>query len=258
MPNQYTFNDFDPREFEFLCRDLLQRKITEEYGKPFLFNSFSEGADGGIDAIFEDKKNKIVLQCKRYSDFDALYSKLKNSELPKVIKLVPTRYIIATSCKLSKRQMDKIYALFRPYVHSANDIIGQAMINNLLNVYSDIELNYPRLYLNSATVLNRLLQANVYNQSIDKLKKYQKISQFYVSDGSFQKALKILNDKRYVIISGEPGVGKSTLAGMLSLYYLEQGYEFIFLRRSISEAEGSVWDEQKKQLFFFDDFLGST
>lgn len=258
MPNQYTFNDFDPREFEFLCRDLLQRRITEEIGQPFFFNSFSEGADGGIDAIFEDKNEKIVLQCKRYSDFNDLYSKLKYSELPKVIKLTPTRYIIATSCKLSKRQMDKVYALFKPYAQNINDILGQAMINNLLAIYPDIELNYPRLYFNNATVLNRLLQANVYNQSIDKLKKYQKISRFYVPDGSFQQALKILEVKRYVIISGEPGVGKSTLAGMLSLYYLEREYEFVFLRRSISEAEGSVWDEQKKQVFFFDDFLGST
>ncbi|QXU43814.1 restriction endonuclease [Pedobacter sp. D749] len=258
MPNQYTFNDFDPREFEFLCRDLLQLTISEETGRPFLFNSFSEGADGGIDAIFEDEKEKIVLQCKRWSDFDALYATLKNSELPKVIRLNPTRYIIATSCKLSQRQMEKIYTLFKPYVHSTNDILGQAMINNLLALYPDVELSYPRLYLHSATVLNRLLQANVYNQSVDKLKKYHKVSRFYVPDASFQQALKILNDKRYVIISGEPGVGKSTLAGILSLYYLEQGYEFIFLRRSISEAEGSVWNAQKKQVFFFDDFLGST
>jgi hypothetical protein len=97
MPNRYTFNDFDPREFELLCRDLLQRKITEELGNPFFFNSFSEGADGGIDAIFEDKNTKIFLQCKRYNDFDDLYSKLKYPELAKVIKLNPKRYITQIS-----------------------------------------------------------------------------------------------------------------------------------------------------------------
>lgn len=258
MPHQYTFNDFDPREFEFLCRDLIQRKISGEANKPFFFNSFSEGADGGMDAIFEDEQQKIILQCKRYSNFDALYATLKHSELPKVIKLNPTRYIIATSCKLSQKQLEKMYTLFKPYVQDTNDILGQAMINNLLGAYPDIELCYPRLYLPNATVLNRLLQANVYNQSVDKLKKYQKISRFYVPDSSLQQALKILKEKRYVIISGEPGVGKSTLAGMLSLYYLKEGYEFIFLRRSIAEAEGSVWNEDKKQVFFFDDFLGST
>jgi hypothetical protein len=258
MPHQYTFTDFGSQEFELLCRDLLQRKIAEESGNHFFFNSYSEGADGGADAIFEDSRQKIILQCKRYSDFKSLYNTLKSTELPKVIELNPTRYIIATSCKLSQKQVEKIYLLFKPYLRDMNDILGQAMINNLLAVYPEIELNYPRLYLNSATVLNKLLHANVYNQSKDKLKQYQKISRLYVPDDSFQQALKILNAKKYVIISGEPGVGKSTLAGMLSLYYLGKGYEFIFLRRSISEAEGSVWDEQKKQVFFFDDFLGST
>jgi len=258
MPAQYTFNQLDPREFEFLCRDLIQRRISEELGKRFLLNGPGEGPDAGIDAIFKNENENIVLQCKRYSDFYTLYSNLKYSELPKVIKLNPTRYIIATSCKLSPKQLDKIYMLFSPYIKDTSDILGQAMINNLLNIYPDIELNYPRLYLNSITILNRLLQANVYNQSINKLKEYQDISRYYVADGSFQQALKILDDKKYVIISGEPGVGKSTLAGMLSLYFVKQGYEFVFLRRSVSEGEGGMWNEQKKQVFFFDDFLGST
>src|SRR5579871_3026929 len=129
MPSQYTFSEFDPREFEFLCRDLLQRRITEELGKPFFFNSPKEGADTGADGFFENKKQKIVLQCKRYSDFKNLYSELTYSELPKVIKLNPTRYIIATSCKLSKKEIDKIYTLFKSYVQDINDILGQAMIN---------------------------------------------------------------------------------------------------------------------------------
>ncbi|MGJ1196830.1 restriction endonuclease [Sphingobacterium spiritivorum] len=72
MAHQYNFSQFDPREFEFLCRDLVQRKISDETDTTFFFNSFSEGADGGIDAIFEGKNHKVVLQCKRYSDFNSL------------------------------------------------------------------------------------------------------------------------------------------------------------------------------------------
>ncbi len=258
MAHQYNFSQLDPREFEFLCRDLLQRKISNETGTTVFFNSFSEGADRGIDAIFEDKTHKIVLQCKRYSDFNSLYHQLKNLELPKVQDIKPTQYIVATSYNLSKKQIDKIYALFEPYMQGKNDIIGQAMLNNMLACYPDIELNYPRLYLSNATVLNRLLQANVYNQSLDKLKGYKDISKYYVSDSSFQQALETLEKKRFVLISGEPGVGKSTLAGMLSLYYVQQEYEFIFLRSTVVEGDGSVWDDQRKQVFLFDDFLGSV
>lgn len=147
--------------------------------------------------------------------------------------------------------------MFKPYVKSTSDILGEQMINNLLGDNRDIELNYPKLYLANAAVLNRLLHAKVYNQSTSKLKEFKKVSKFYAADNSYKQALKILNDKKYVVISGEPGVGKSTLAGILSLYCVEQDYEFVFLRRSISEGQ-EIWNEDKKQVFLFDDFLGST
>ena len=58
-----------------------------------------------------------------------------------------------------------------------------------------------------------------------------------------------------VIITGEPGIGKTTLADHLCLFYLIKNYEFYFIENSISEVE-SVYDREKRQLFYFDDFLG--
>ena len=257
MPQQYTFETISGRDFEFLCRDLLQRKITTETGKKFYFNSFSEGKDRGIDGIFQNEEEKIILQCKRYKSFNSLYFELKNIELQKIKSLNPSRYIFVTSIDLSESQVQKLFALLSNHVRDINDIIGQSMINNMLSCYPDIELNYPKLYFNSINVLNRVIHAGTFNQSDNKIKEYHKVSKFYVADESFQQALNILKEKRYVIISGDPGVGKSTLAGMLSLYFVGKDYEFIFLRRGISEGN-NVWQDNKKQIFLFDDFLGST
>lgn len=91
-------------------------------------------------------------------------------------------------------------------------------------------------------MLNRIIHAGTLNQSGSKLKEYHKISKFYVADDSFQQALNILTQKRYLIISGDPGVGKSTLAGMLSLYFVGREYESIFLRKSVREGS-NVWQE---------------
>lgn len=256
MP-QYTFDNLSGRDFEFLCRDLLQKRIAAEIGKPFYFNTFSEGKDRGIDGIFQNENEKVVLQCKKYKKFDTLYAELKNEELKKIALLLPSRYILATSLNLSEAQVQKLFALLHPYVQNINDIIGQSMINNLLSSHPDVELNHPRLFFNSTTVLNRIIHANTLNQSDIKLREYQKVSKYYVADDSFQKALDILRDRRYVIISGDPGVGKSTLAGMLSLYFLGKDYEFVFLRRSVHDGH-SVWQDNKKQIFLFDDFLGSN
>lgn len=257
MSRYYDFSILSPKEFEFLCRDLIQRKISEGIKASFLFNSFSEGSDGGIDAIYKDKDQYVVLQCKRYKVFDSLYAHLRRSELPKVKKLNPKRYILAVSLDLSQRQIDKLYDLFEPYIQDIGDICGAAMLNNLLTCYSDIELNYPSLFLNNMLMLDRLLNADVLNDSDAKINEFRRVARFYVQSDAFGKALSVLKKSHYVIISGEAGVGKSTMAGMLSLYYADKGYEFIFVRRDIRDGR-RLLKKGKKQLFLFDDFLGST
>lgn len=257
MSRQYDFTILGPREFEFLCRDLIQRKISEETKASFLFNSFSEGSDGGIDAIYKNKDQYIVLQCKRYKYFDSLYSHLRRSELPKVKKLNPQRYILAVSNDLSKDQVDKLFDLFTPYIREIGDICGSTMLNNLLTCYPDIELNYPRLFLHNMLMLDRMLNADVLNDSESKINEFRSLAKFYVQNDAFRKAIDIIKKSHYVIISGGAGVGKTTMAGMLSLYYSDKNYEFIFIRRDIREAR-KMFKNGKKQLFLFDDFLGAT
>ncbi|WP_419671762.1 hypothetical protein [Aliarcobacter butzleri] len=77
----------------------------------------------------------------------------------------------------------------------------------------------------------------------------------YVQNESYNNAIDILNQNNYCIISGVPGIGKTTLADILSFQYIQQQFEFLFISNNISEA----WELLKtdtKQLFYFDDFLG--
>lgn len=60
-------------------------------------------------------------------------------------------------------------------------------------------------------------------------------------------------------MSGEPGIGKTTLADNLTIYYISKGYEFYDIEENISEAESLFREnEQTKILFYCDDFLGSN
>jgi adenylate kinase family enzyme len=68
-------------------------------------------------------------------------------------------------------------------------------------------------------------------------------------------AFKKLESLRSIIITGEPGIGKTTLADHLCLHYIINEYEFCFIEESISEAE-ALYDKDRKQVFYFDDFLG--
>ncbi|MDI9312972.1 MAG: restriction endonuclease [Limnohabitans sp.] len=251
MPS-YNFLNLSPPEFEELTKDLLQEqfKITLE--------SFTSGRDNGIDLRYtQEETNEIVIQCKRYKDFSSLISNLKK-EVVKLKKLKPKRYIISTCVGLTPNQKDQILKLFNPYILNTGDIFGRDDLNNLLSIYDKIEKQHFKLWLSSTNILERILHSKIHNQSNFEEEAIKETINVYVDNESYYKATEIIKDKRYVIISGIPGIGKTTLARILSYHYLANGFEeFIFLSDSINEAY-DIFKEGVKQIFLFDDFLGTN
>jgi hypothetical protein len=60
-----------------------------------------------------------------------------------------------------------------------------------------------------------------------------------------------------VLITGEPGVGKTTLAEQLCLDYVLNGFQLCVAAKDVEELE-AAYQEDAKQVFYFDDFLGRT
>jgi conflict system STAND superfamily ATPase len=79
----------------------------------------------------------------------------------------------------------------------------------------------------------------------------------FVQNAAFPRAMQLLDDTRIVVISGVPGIGKTTLAEMLLYAHLEQGYEPVVIQAEIAEAK-KFFKPGAKQVFYYDDFLGQT
>ena len=62
----------------------------------------------------------------------------------------------------------------------------------------------------------------------------------------------------YVIISGIPGIGKTTLARFLVYSTLGNDNEYEFVYMSDLEDGLRLFSNEKKQIFLYDDFLGSN
>ncbi|RSK40178.1 hypothetical protein EI293_19610 [Hymenobacter perfusus] len=252
MPH-YDFKNLSPLDYEDLSRDLLQ----QESG--LTFESFKPGKDGGIDLRhLKTKNHSIIVQCKRYYDYRALISTLKK-ELKKVIKINPSRYIIRTSIELSPSNKDEICNLFNPYILNTNDIYGQNDFNNLLGKFPEIEKKHYKLWLSSTNILENIIYSRIHNQSIFENEIIQETVKTYAPNDSLENAVKIINKNKYVVISGIPGIGKSTLAKMLCYHYIKNHdfEDFVYITDSIGEAI-STYKESKRQIFLFDDFLGSN
>lgn len=248
----YDFRVLQPSEFECFSRDLLQTR------EDIFIESFSDGRDKGIDLRFAYNEDKTcIVQCKRYKEWRELKGNLKK-EVEKVKLLNPQRYIITTSVDLTVGQKDEIVSMFTPYILNNTDVLGRKDLNNLLNLHKDIEKDYHKLWLASTNVLNLIINKNTVNWSSFELEKIEREIRLYVENKSLNQALEILKKNHYVVISGIPGIGKTTLAYILVYTMLAQGFEeFVYITDDMDNA-AKMFEKEKRQIFFFDDFLGSN
>lgn len=249
----YNFSTLNDRDLEELTRDLLSKKLSVD------FQSFKPGADKGIDLRYStiNDENEIVVQVKHYigSGVSKLKSELKTKEIQKVVLLNPQRYIFCTSVALSPQDKDRIKDVFEPYIKSTSDVIGKEDLNKWLEDYPEILERHFKLWLSSVDIIKIIIKNGVKGRSEFYKEKIVKDITLYVPNKTHNEAVNVLNTNHFLLITGAPGVGKSTLANMLTFQLLAEDFELIYVRE-ITEAE-DAYIPRKKQIFYFDDFLGS-
>lgn len=254
--SNYTFSSINDKEFELLVLDLLNAKFK------LGLQAFKVGSDQGIDLRHSsaENDNQIIVQAKHYvgSGYTKLKSVFVNEELKKIKGLNPQQYIIATSVALSAKQKDELKELLAPFIISSNDIIGQDDLNTYLREFEEIEQKQFKLWFSSVSILNAILKNAIEGRTRAYLEKIKSKIGLYVVTNNLDKANELLDKEKLLLITGQPGLGKTTLADAILLERARKGYQ-IYKVINISEAEDVISpNNDTKQLFYFDDFLGET
>ncbi|MDD0976860.1 restriction endonuclease [Pseudomonas fontis] len=248
--NDYDFSRLNDKEFEVLCTDLIGAS------EGVRFERFKPGRDQGVDGrYFSPDGGEWILQAKHWAatPFSKLVAHLRTSEAPKIAALKPERYILVVSHPLSRLNKEELVTALGACCPVS--VYGREDLNDLLPKHSVIERRHFKLWISSATVLLGLLNNAINGRSDAMMKQIIEKSKIYVQTSNFQLGVNKLNDLGSVIITGQPGIGKTTLAEQLILFYAASGYELVCISEHIQEAE-QAWEPERPQLFYFDDFLG--
>jgi Restriction endonuclease/ATPase family associated with various cellular activities (AAA) len=253
----YNLEVLNDKEFEELCKDLLEKELG------LLFQIFKTGRDKGIDLRYANNaENEIIVQAKRF--IRSTYSNLKvelKKERTNILKLKPQpkRYILMTALDLSVGQIDEIVLQMKQVIKNSQDVYGRDRIMNLITKYPEIEKKYYKLWLTSTNILSQILHNGVNGRSEFVKDKILKKASLYVPTRNFDLAVEKLRENHFLIISGEPGIGKTTISYLLICDLLANGYQLIYVDDHLKDAEDVLSNSSDiKQVVFFDDFFGAN
>jgi hypothetical protein len=265
---QYNFDTLNSTDLEHLVCDLLNAD-EKANKKAIIYSSFPEGKDRGIDLLDSDSapgKYNVIVQVKHQPNiaFPAFLAALSRStkthkcEFEKIGKLKPNRYILATSRPLTLSNREDIVEAMKPYIHSLKDVIDQEELNRLLSEYPEIEIKHQKLWFSSVPVFEKILHNDVHERSEQLAEDIRQKLRLYVPVNDLNEALSILKATQFIVIVGEPGCGKTTLAEIILHKLAGMEFTSYWIDKSVSEVDAQLKDDDSKQVFYFDDFLGHT
>ncbi len=288
---RYRIDELGWQQFEYLCQAILKRKFgdsIESWG-----GSRDRGRDAYCNRPIELSKgvlsgSPIVIQVKFISNANSLGAKWQSPLLSSVrsecsfltANTVQRRtgqiaeYILVTNCSLSPEIREQIVAILQDSLPCSNvTLFGGNDICGWLDDLPNLRWAYPQLV--SLRDMQALLEDRrkyslnkvIFERSSIQMQLAREQSAAFVPTQTYRRALRVLNEHKFLVLSGAPEVGKTTLARALGLnayflgwevYEVHDTHEMLQIIHRNAKAVGDTEMAVPRQLFIADDAFGTT
>lgn len=122
---------------------------------------------------------------------------------------------------------------------------------SIINISLNLNIKHLFNYLNKSGNTNNQISPKILIEDIEKKK------EIFVEHDAYKKSLDILKKNKKIIVSGIPGVGKTTLCEQSALYIHNELKKFnVYLFNSLDDFLIYYDFSQKKHIYIIDDIFG--
>ena len=260
----YDLRSLGWNSFQQLCHTITREILGQTV------ESFLDSHDGGRDGAFtgnwvatgqEDLSGPFVIQCKFTSR--ANYS-LKPSDLSDEVEkaaLLVERgicksYVLMTNAGVSGTRASKISELFKAVGVKHVRVLGSTWISQQILENKRLRMLVPRVY--GLGDLSQILDERAYAQARAILESMREDLARVIVTNAYRRAVDAIDKHSFVLLIGEPAVGKTTIASLLAMAALDQWGASV-LKLDDPDRVTALWNpDEPSQFFWLDDAFGVT
>ena len=268
VPPRFAFHTLGWRAFQDLCAAVL-REVWGQSVQAFadsndagrdgaFYGTWAGGCTSGMDDVPE---GPFVLQCKHTKNVDStLSASMLTEEFDKVSALVRRglcgSYVLLTNARVTGASEETIRKRLMEAGVSHPLVLGGQWLSDTIGWNRRLRMFVPRVY--GLGDLSQILDERTYAQtSMLMASVAEQVSTFVVTN-AYRKAAQALRDHGFVLLLGDPAVGKSAIALMLAISAADN-WGCLTIKVRTSEELVQRWNPyEKEQFFWVDDAFGAV